>query len=661
MIIYSRTKDGFMDDICGGVLEEKVASAVLEKFGRHTPPAEIRAWKNSLTYVGNILGSSSVPGNAGVAIEYNIPYTSKRVDLIVSGYDVEGRNSAVIIELKQWEHAESVQGKDGVVRTYINGGDHEVTHPSYQAWSYAAAISDFNADVQDLDVLLQPCAFLHNYVEREPEPLLDPIYEDYVSKAPVFVKRDGLKLKRFLESILKRGDDLETVFLIDKGKLRPSKSLQDVLASMMEGNREFVMLDSQKIVFEGIMDSARRVLRSGKKRTIVVRGGPGTGKTVLAVNLLAELISEGLSAVYVTKNQAPRSVYNCKLKGTMKRSRVDALFRGSGGFTNAPENAFDVILTDEAHRLNEKSGLYSNLGENQVMEIVKSSRLSVFFIDEDQRVTVKDIGTVEEIRRYALMFGSEVTEMELDSQFRCSGSDGYLEWIDDVLQIRETASLDPDPSFGYDFRVFDDPNDMRAEIESRNRENDRSRVVAGYCWNWIKDGKNDPDVHDITIPEYGFAMSWNLGSTDTWAIDPGSVEEAGCIHTCQGLEFDYVGVIIGPDMGYDPKTGVVTTDVSKRAKTDMSVKGLRTGRSAEEQKSLADRIIKNTYRVLMTRGMKGCYVYCTDRNLASHLRESLDSRMHTVFDAADWLQANPTGQRASVDRPSAGNPSDPCR
>lgn len=623
MIIYSKTKDGFMDDLCGGVLEDEISSAVLEKFGRHTPPSEVRAWKNSLAYMGNILGTSSVPGNAGVAIEYNIPYTSKRVDLIVSGYDSEGRNSAVIVELKQWEHADSVPGKDGVVRTYINGGDHEVTHPSYQAWSYATAINDFNADVQDNGVVLQPCAYLHNYVEREPEPLLDPIYDVYVSKAPVFVKHDGLKLKRFLEGILKKGDDLETIFMIDKGKLRPSKSLQDVLSSMMKGNREFVMIDSQKIVFEGVLDSARKVLKTGRKRTVIVKGGPGTGKTVLAVNLLATLIANGESAVYVTKNQAPRYVYNCKLKGSMKRSRIDALFRGSGGFTNAPENAFDVILTDEAHRLNEKSGLYSNLGENQVMEIVRSSRLSVFFIDEDQRVTLKDIGTVDEIRRYASEFGSDVIEMELDSQFRCSGSDGYLEWLDNTLQIRETANLDLDPSFDYDFRVFDDPNEMKAEIEVRNETNDRSRIVAGYCWNWISEGKNNADVHDITIPEYGFEMSWNLGSTTTWAIDPGSVEEAGCIHTCQGLEFDYVGVIIGPDMRYDPTTGTIVTDATKRARTDQSLKGLKTGHSKEEQKEIADRIIKNTYRVLMTRGMKGCYVYCTDKALASHLRDSL--------------------------------------
>ncbi len=620
MIIYSGIKSGFIDDLYNGVLEEKIGSAMEQRFGRHAPQSEVRSWTNSLTYMGAVLGGSSVPDDAGIAIEYNIPYTSKRVDLIVSGYNAKGFNSAVIIELKQWEHADAVPGKDAVVRTYINGGDHEITHPSYQAWSYATAISDFNANIQDMDVCLQPCACLHNYIESVPEPLLNPMYEYYVQKAPIFSKKDGNKLKRFLEDILKTGDNGDTIFMIDRGKLRPSRSLQDALSSMMLGNREFVMIDTQKVINEEILYSLRQVLRSGKKKTMIVRGGPGTGKTVLAVNLLVEMINEGSSAIYVTKNSAPRSIYSCKLKGSMRKSRVDVLFKGSGCFTDAPENTFDALLIDEAHRLNEKSGMFQNMGENQVMELIRSSRLSVFFIDEDQRVTIKDIGTEDEIKRYAKELDSEVSIMELDSQFRCSGSDGYVEWIDNLLQVRETASFDPDPSFEYDFRVYDDPNRMRSDIEALNRINNKSRIVAGYCWNWISDSKNDTNMHDITIPEYGFEMSWNLGNTSTWAIDPESVKEAGCIHTCQGLEFDYVGVIIGPDIRYDPSTNTIITDASKRAKTDSSLKGLKIGRTPDEQRNLAERIIKNTYRVLMTRGMKGCFVYCTDKNLSEYIR-----------------------------------------
>ena len=623
MIIYNSTKSEFIDDIVNGVLDEKLESLMKERFGRGAPESEFRAWRNSLTYMGNIIGSSSISADAGIAIEYGIPYTSKRVDLIVTGLNESGRNAAVIVELKQWSSAEAVPGKDGVVRTVVGGGIHEVAHPSYQAWSYAEAIEDFNADVRDRGVVLSPCACLHNYVPTVPDPLSSDIYSEYLGLAPMFTKHQGSDLRGFLERFIRKGDGGETIFILDRGRLKPSKSLQDVLSSMMAGNREFTLLDTQKVVHEEILHQARIVSKGGGKRVIIIRGGPGTGKSVLAVNLLSEITSLGMACLYVSKNSAPRNAYGQKLKGMKRgRSRVDKLFVGSGSFVLSNPDMYDVLLTDEAHRLNEK-GLNKKFGENQVMEIIRASKLSVFFIDEDQRVTLRDIGSIEEIRKYAQMFGAPVTVMELDSQFRCSGSDGYLSWLDNVLQIRGTVNLDmDDDEFQYDFRVYDDPNRLRADIEERNKVNNRSRMVAGYCWNWSKVGRGNADVLDVTIPEFGFGMSWNLNSTETWAIDEGSINEIGCIHTCQGLEFDYVGVIIGDDLRCE--NGDVITDASKRANTDYSLRGLRSMYpDQEEARRVADKIIKNTYKVLMTRGMKGCYIYCTDDSMAEHFRSCL--------------------------------------
>ncbi len=624
MIIYNDTKDGFLDDIVNGVLDEKIKTLVTERFGRGTSESEHRAWRNSLTYMGSIIATSSIPGDAGVAIEYGIPYTSKRVDLIITGFNEHGRNSAVIVELKQWSSAEAVPGKDGVVRTEVGKGFREVTHPSYQAWSYAEAIEDFNSDARESGLMLMPCACLHNYVPPIPDPLRSDIYSEYILKAPMFTKHQGQDLRGFLEKFIRKGDRGETLFILEGGKLKPSKSLQDVLASMMRGNQEFTLLDTQKVVHEEILAQARAVSRGAGKRTVIVRGGPGTGKSVLAMNLLSELTSMGMATLYVSRNAAPRKVYSQKLKGIGRgKSRVDKLFVGSGSFTDTEPDTFDVLLTDEAHRLSLKSGFVYSKGENQVMEIIRSSKLSVFFIDEDQMVTVRDIGTVEEIRRSARKEGGTVTELELDSQFRCSGSDGYLTWLDAVLRIRETEDFDNSGmSFDYDFRVYDDPNELRCDIEKLNAGN-RSRIVAGYCWDWISSGRSDTTVHDVTIPEFGFGMSWNLDSSETWAIDPDSVNEIGCIHTCQGLEFDYIGVIIGDDLRF--KDGELITDVSRRAGTDQSVKGLKStyGDRAER---MADRIIKNTYKVLMSRGMKGCYVYCIDSGLAEHIRSMLPVR-----------------------------------
>jgi len=297
---------------------------------------------------------------------------------------------------------------------------------------------------------------------------------------------------------------------------------------------------------------------------------------------------------------------------------------------------------DEAHRLNEKSGLFSNLGENQVKELMNSAKFSVFFIDEAQRVTLKDIGSVELIKRFADELDLQVYEGELASQFRCDGSDGYIAWLDDVLGIRETANNN-DLGMDYDIQIVDSPNLLRNMIKEKNKVNNKARIVAGYCWEWISDGKNNRDVHDIVIKEHDFSISWNLGN-DIWAIAEASVDEAGCIHTCQGLEFDYVGVIIGDDLRYED--GIVITDYTKRAKTDQSVKGIKKWMKEEPEKAAVavDAIIRNTYRTLMSRGQKGCFLYCTDEKLAEYLKQRLGKVYDERSEMKNLLVAEKIGE-----------------
>ncbi len=620
MIVYSNTKVGFESDVLNSTIDEKVEQAVYEKLGHHTGIGEIHSWQNSLHRMGEVLSDPSIPDNAGIAVEYGIPYTPKRVDMIVSGKDDDNHNDAVIIELKQWSEVSEIEEKDGIITTTLGGSKVETVHPSYQAAIYAQLLRDFNEEVQNGDITLHPCTYLHNYL---PQPVNDPLtsstYQNYIRIAPVFTKHDASRLRIFINRFIKKGDDGETIFRIEKGKLRPAKSLQDCIASMIKGNPEFNLVDEQKVVYEMIKDHARRTVSGGKKQTIIVCGGPGTGKSVLAVHLLADLLSDGMSAAYVTRNAAPRNVYSVRLKKTHAISRVDCLFKSSGSFIDAPENAFDVLLTDEAHRLNEKSGMFSNKGINQIMEIIHASRLSVFFIDEDQQVILKDIGTIKDIKDWAHRLGSEIFITNLESQFRCNGSDNYLSWLNDVLELHPTANPVLADST-YDFRVFDNPYELRRIIEEKNRIDNKSRMVAGYCWNWVSKKEND-QMYDITLSG-GFQMRWNLDNTKTWAIDPDSVQQAGCIHTCQGLEFDYIGVIIGPDLVY--QNGKIVTNASERAKTDASLKGLhKKYPDKKEASKVADRIIKNTYKVLMTRGMKGCYVYCTDKALSDYLKHRL--------------------------------------
>ncbi|MDQ0246171.1 DUF2075 family protein [Bacillus fengqiuensis] len=627
MIVYEATKDEFLSDVFEDQLVENICRNYNDKIGRINK-SEVRAWDNSMQYMYRVLSDQEIPSNAGVAIEFKIPHTSKRVDFLISGSD-QHSNSVVIVELKQWDSIERVEGKEAIVKTAMNRGIVETTHPSYQAWSYAALIKDYNENAQQKQIEFYPCAYLHNYIHvNDSDPLTDDVYQYYLEKAPVFVKGDAGKLRSFIKRYIKFGDNKEAIYQIENGRIRPSKSLQDSLKNMLKGNQEFIMIDDQKVVFETAVQLAKEAVRTNQKQVLVVEGGPGTGKSVLAVNLLVELTAQNLVCQYVTKNAAPRKVYARKLKQDFRKGHIDNLFTGSGSYINAPADEFDALIVDEAHRLNEKSGLFQNLGEHQVKEIIYASKLALFFIDEHQRVTLKDVGSIESIECFANLHGAKVTKTNLSSQFRCSGSDGYLAWVDDVLQIRETANSDYIGS-NYDFRVYSDPNELRREIEELNKVNNKSRIVAGYCWNWTKEGKNDSNFHDVVIPEYQFGMSWNLGNSETWAIDEESVREIGCIHTCQGLEFDYVGVIIGDDLIF--KDGQVQTDYTKRAKTDNSLKGLKKMLKEEPKKAkkLADGIIRNTYRTLLTRGQKGCFIYCTNKELENYFNQRIQDIQHT--------------------------------
>jgi hypothetical protein len=627
MIVYNSTKQEFREDVRNNQIEEKVLKAHQRYLGKSVRQAEIRSWKNSLPYMSSLLEDDGIPDNSGIAIEYNIPFGNKRIDFIVTGINEENQKSVVIVELKQWETA-SLTDKDGIVKTYVGKPDNEVIHPSRQAWTYAALLRDYNEVVQVQRISLHPCAYLHNMVSET--EIKNSHYKTDIDKAPVFIRNDVQKLTEFIKRFIKHGDDGKLIYEIDKGKIRPSKNLADTLLSMLDGNQEFILIDDQKVVYETALDFAAKSTVKDK-HVLIVEGGPGTGKSVVAINLLVELTNRRLVSQYVTKNAAPRAVYESVLTGSFTKSHISNLFKGSGSYTSCDPNIFDSLIVDEAHRLNAKSGMFQNLGENQIKEIIHSSKSSVFFIDEDQRVTWKDIGSKEEIIKWAKELGATTCEMELPSQFRCNGSDGYIAWLNNILQIQETANHLMD-SVNYDFQVFDSPNELREAINRKNSINNKSRLVAGYCWDWVSKKPENKALNDIVIDEHDFSMQWNLQTYGSlWIRKPESINEIGCIHTCQGLEVDYIGVILGPDIVYRDGGMVVRPD--RRAKTDQSLKGYKKAlkENPEEANKKAEAIIKNTYRTLMTRGQKGCYVFSTDPETNAYFaelaKENIDYRV----------------------------------
>lgn len=628
MIVYSGTIETFLDDNLNGCIAERI-DQLFRDFGiRHESNAEFRSWENSLSRMSQVLNNDKIDKNVKVAIEYQIPLTSKRVDFMIGGSDGK-QDNIVIIELKQWEKCE-VTDKEDVVIAFTGGALREVNHPSQQAYSYAKLIESFNIDLRENNIHLFPCAYLHNFKEEFKNEIMDERYQDMIKEAPVFLRRDGIELQKFILKYVSKPSNKDLFQIVEHGKLKPSKALQDVIGSLLDGNEEYIMIDEQQVAFATILDLYSKLSKDGEKNTIIIQGGPGTGKTVIAMNLLSRIINmgeEGNTCFYVTKASAPRKVFSKRLiKGKHKLTFLKGLFKSSGEFIECPNNAFDCLLVDEAHRLNARSGRFSNEGENQIKEIIHAARISVFFIDENQMVTTKDIGTINEIEKWARYYNSQIHENEsliLKSQFRCNGSDGYIAFLDDVLQIKETANFDGF-DLDFDIRVFDNPCEMREELRKHN-ENNKARMIAGYCYPWISQSHNNKSLYDIILPN-NFKAQWNF-DRELFAIAPDSFEQVGCIHSTQGLEFDYVGIIIGLDLRFDKETGKVITDYTKRAKQDSSIKGIKSSKNYK----LADQIIRNTYKTLLTRGQKGCFIYCEDEALREYLKKRLELRSNTIL------------------------------
>ena len=628
MIVYNDTKRQFVSDVKGGDIEDKIKECIRKKGLKAGQGTEYESWHNSMQFMRNIVDDYEIDDNVKIAIEYNIPLTSKRVDFIISGSDEMGNDNVVIVELKQWQEAEIVDDEmHYCVKTNVGKIGNIVPHPSYQAYSYARIIYNNCQTIADNSIKLAPCAYLHNYKPEKKYVLEDPIYKEWTDEAPFFIKSQvgefNAFVKKFVTKCSPRGDLL---YYIDNGRIKPTKALQDTIVSMVEGNKEFVLLDEQIVIYDMCLKTMSKCLADGKKRTIVIQGGPGTGKSVLAVNLLMEFLKRELNTSYVTKNSAPREAFLSILthSNVKKMVEIKQLFRSPFNLASCPQNVYDCLIIDEAHRLVKK--MYGDWsGENQVKESINASLLTIFMLDEDQAVTTKDIGSVDEIEYWCKQLNSRMILNEstrLTSQFRCNGSEAYIQFIDQLLQ-RSEEYVDIDfAEMNYDFRVFDNPNEMRDELRKKNEINNKARMVAGYCYDWnVKNGRGD---YDIYLPN-GFQAKWNLVNDKIWAINPKSFEEVGCIHTAQGLEFDYVGVFIGKDLTYNVSTEKVMTN-KMAISTDDKSSGIRGLRDVEK----ARKLILNTYKTLLTRGQKGCYVYCEDKALADYIRQMVSKDTETA-------------------------------
>ena len=614
MYLYSAAGSLFIEDVLLNRIAEKLRISFADQLNRRVSPGELNAWRNSLQSFAHVLSHYQLT-NVGVVLEMQLPLTSKRLDCLLTGVDESGHPSAVIIELKQWAEADASSIQDCVV-AFVGQAPRDMLHPSQQALQYKQYLEDSSIVFSEGNVQLTACSYLSNHQHDAESALAASKFNGLLSQVPLFSGDQTHEFGEFLRQRLVSGDGLETLKLVSASKYKASKKLLDHVSQVIKGRSEYVLLDEQQVVFNAVVGLVRGGYHHKQKTVVLVKGGPGTGKTIIALNLMAALSGEGYNVRHATGSRA--------FTGNLKKIlgfRAGEQFSFFNNYVSTEYNCVDVLLCDEAHRLRPNSNnRFQRIksDKRRVDELVFSSKVAVFFIDDLQVVRPGEVGSCDLIRSAATEAGAVLQEFEFDGQFRCAGSEEFIRWVDATLGItKEERSWQPDGQF--DFQIFDGVQDMAEAIRDKATDGYSARLVAGFCWPWSIPDSSGQLVADVKLDR--FIMPWNakpdagrlaagIPKSNFWASDPNGINQVGCVYTAQGFEFDYVGVIFGRDLvyngGWSGNRKVSHDNVVKRAPEDEFVN-----------------LVKQTYRVLLTRGMKGCYVFFEDAGTKDIVRSRI--------------------------------------
>jgi|APSaa5957512535_1039671.scaffolds.fasta_scaffold11606_7 uncharacterized protein len=620
MKLYSASTTQFIEDSYTNQIAEKLRISFFEQFRFKPSDSEVRSWQNSLRAVSQVIERAELDDN-GIILEYQLPLTSKRLDVLLTGKNSNGTENAVIIELKQWEKCSPSNSPNEVV-TFIGGAQREVLHPSVQVGQYHLYLADTHTAFYESDtpITLSSCSYLHNYHTNSSDEIFNIKFDKWLTEYPLFTADNVPNLTSYLTEYLSYGNGMDILKKVEESVFRPSKKLMEHVGNVIKGKSEYILLDEQLVAYDKVLTTAKEGYHDRKKVVIIIKGGPGTGKSVIAINLMADLLLTGYNAHYATGSRA--------FTETLRKSigaRGAPQFKYFNNYVDADYNELDVLIADEAHRIRKTSNTrFQKVSDKlQIEELINVAKVPVFLLDDDQVVRPNEIGSTALIKEYSENENCTVLEYELEAQFRCAGSSGFVNWINNTLGIRRTANVLYDKGDNFDFKIFSSPFELEEAIISKVNDGNTSRMTAGFCWNWEKklneDGtlKNDVIVGDYKRPWNARPEATHLASgipkASVWAYDPNGINQIGCIYTAQGFEFDYVGVIFGLDLRYDLDSQQWVG--FKENSFDHVVK-----RSGEQFVDL----VKNTYRVLLSRGMKGCYVHFMDKNTERFFRSRME-------------------------------------
>jgi DUF2075 family protein len=595
-------------------LTSRLADQMRFQMGNFPSESEKRSWKNSLRELSELLVDAGLE-KINLLIEYQLPYSSKRVDVVLVGSSPKTKLPVIMaIELKQWTDATSVEGTNEVV-TIGAYGNRPILHPALQVKKYCEYLLDFNRFASSETSKVYGVAFLHNWLNVRNKAI------DSVSPADVSMLFLGSEKAAFTKFLKERITQENTEELTDdflKAKIAPTKQLLAVAADEIRNREQFNLLDEQQVAYSLVLKAVRDAEVSNTKTAVIITGGPGSGKSVIALSLLGELSRRGKTCLHATGSRAFRNSLR-KVAGA-RAPQVQKMFSYFNSFMTSDINSLDVIICDEAHRIRETSAnRYTKAelrtGTPQLHELLHVARVPVFLLDSNQVVRKGETGTPEYIESEAQKLGLKTIRVDLDGQFRCGGSRLYENWIAGMLNLEENTpfSWEEDPNFVV--QVVDSPEDMERLLKVKNEQGYKARITAGYCWTWNDPREDGTLPNDVVIGSW--AKPWNVKSDravggylsgELWAIDPKGFDQIGCVYTVQGFEYDWNGVILGPDLVWRNDKWIAIPSGSK----DPAMRGV--------DPSNYERLIKNTYKVLLTRGLIGTYLYSVDEETQEHLK-----------------------------------------
>lgn len=613
MPLYRGSVSSIRAKTANGSLVPTLTEQFRHQIGYRPSPSEVRSWERSLDVLATDLVEAGL-ADVEVLIEYQLPLTSKRVDAVLCGKHPRTRlPQYVLVELKQWSSAHLLDDSETVC---VLDGLGERLHPVEQVRRYCSYLGDFAAALTTSPSVVSGVAYLHNAADGDVGSLwqLEPD-----EQGRMFTRQRRGDFLHYLTQRLAPESGAAEADLLLSSVIRPSKQLLALAAEEVQSREQFVLLDEQGVAHELVTRAVERSLRANTKEVIVISGGPGSGKSVIALSLVGELSRQGRSVLHATGSSAFTKTLR-RVAG-QRAPRVKEMFKFFNQFVDADVNGLDVLICDEAHRIRAtSSNRYTparlRTGRPQIDELIAAARVPVFLLDEHQVVRPGEIGTIADIRTAADRAGVAVREVDLDGQFRCGGSRLYEEWVLRLLGLAPGGPVPWEGDDAFTLGLTERPSLMEMRLHQMIDRGYGARIAAGYCWPWSDARSGRPLQLDVQIGDW--RRPWNnkketshegAPGTPFWASDRAGFGQVGCVYTAQGFEYDYAGVIIGPDLVWRNDRWVARPERSH----DSQVKRA----SAED----FDRAVRNTYKVLLTRGMRGALLYSTDAETQAMLRD----------------------------------------